>query len=465
MIKISIKIAAACFAAVVGGPFVASEASAEPSRQPTAEIVYKIDPPDTNALQQKRKNLSRWHMGAVLYDASDDAIVATNWRQASSENNPAALIHEDPALTYALNVDTHRFIIDLGAFHLVERFAFRNFGAEGKVLVAYSDVLQSPDSKRWRQASNPVDFTGNTTVTVNVEPVDTRYVMVMLDVFKAGAISSFSTFGDVSVLQARYTPQSETTDPALLSSDDSTEFDFATLHSGALISHVGSGSLTDTEAMIDEDIETAYEFEAVNEAIVVLDLQEQREIDRISMLYDSTPGTFNFYFLTKLPASFKIKQDIAGDMAMIDNNGHAEPLLLAASPHTFGNLLALMSLSQSTRTYQIVEIPSSFFAERKPDVSHIATEDNHQFSYSTGASAHRYLVIRWSNDKQRTSSLPALRIYEVNLFGKIPEAERLLTQIPLFEFAEDTATQPVESDTPETVESIDVIPVDPLLSF
>jgi len=446
--------AAACLSSLAFG---AEPAPAQPDSLETIRL-FEVPPPSREELLDHPKNLARWHMGATMYDASGDYLNPLNWQETDSTESMGALMTDDPTARYRVDPGTHRFVIDLGEFFTIERFNFKNFTARGRVELYFSESLEPPEGKAWREAAPPVALTQEEVISPKFTPFEARYLMAELDITQAGDIGNLGAFGNLSVAEVRLKEAKRdediATDATSATNRRPVKLNYASASADSRVSYVSSGQAPASIAMIDDDVETFYQFDDEEENIVIIDLSQQRDVNSVSMLVDSGPGEFDFFVLNKLPDNIeKVIEErekqlsesdpepADDDMAMIFNQGRWEPLLLAQNGDAIGGIVNFASEA----IFATVQIPGDFFANLSPTVETTVNGSEERFRIDFANLQGQYLIIRF---------IPApgsggVVIYEVSLMGDVPADDEYFEQIDVFQFAGDSLelgsepTQPV----------------------
>lgn len=393
--------------------------------------VIEVEEIDREELLDKPMNLARWIMGAKLYTYERghlDMADETNLEDGS----PSVLLTKDPRARYPMYIDSYKFIIDLGDYWMINMFEFMNYGAQGRAQVFYSDVLQDPNSGQWKPASPIVPFSSDGKISMYLGSLDTRYLMLVVDNLARGELGPFAVYGDLKISQMRLAggglSQKELEALPMKEREKyrPVRYDWATLHSGCRISHVSSGDPRYSNAMIDDDLETIHQFKQEPETIIIMDLMEERKLDRMSMLFSSDPGLFEMYFVHKLPGDMRTQgreeiddireaqeqQAADGDTASLRTRTLPDGLLLAATPNSLGELLALSQLGQMTETtteeipIKITYMPREFFAETKPQLAYVSDGGQVSFRIEFQEISGRWCIIRFRrnfNSPQRYS--------------------------------------------------------------
>lgn len=423
----------------------------KPAAVPTEDIqLNQVPPPTTRDLLMVPKNLARWHMGAALFIANNGPLQPFNWRDADDGQSPGLLMGDDPSAELDLTPDVYKFVIELNDYYLVRRFTFKNFNAQGSVQVYTSDSLANANSQAWTPLADPVAFSEEGYVSVRFDEVDTKHLLLVFDITTEGSIGIFGVYGDMSVAETRLPRTRQDAENMTIASpneDDTTKFNFGSVATGSKVSHVSSGDASTVQKMNDDDVETYYEFpEDSKEDVLIVDMAEQKEINRISMLFESPPGVFDLYLTNDLPEGMEELQDdkavadgsgpAEDDTALMWSRGHDGPeSLLAAAPGSLGEWLFLAAFAQDA-PMTLVTLPTSFFENNEHAMQFEVDGTEGRFRADFEIIEMRYLIVRFTPAEGAPPG-SGLRIFEVGLFGDVPEEYRRLVRVPVFDFFEN----------------------------
>lgn len=419
----------------------------------------------TRDLLNKPKNLARWHMGAVVYTAHEGPLSPFNWRDADDGESAGLLLGDDPSAGLELTPDIYKYVIELNDYYLVDRFTFKNFTAVGAIQVYTSNALVRSDSEEWQVVSDPVEFSGEGYVSARFEEVDTKYIMVVFNILETGSIGIFGIYGDLTLAETRLPRTREDAEAVQVQSPDNSEttkFNFGSLHGGSRVTHLSADDTNGAENLIDDDVETYYEFpEDSTENVVIIDMAEQQEVNRVSMLFESGPGIFDFYMTNDLPEDMEVIGDddsTASTGESLDEETafqwnppqfNQSPLRLAAAPGGLGEYLAYLSLFGAPSVMKVV-LPESFFENNEYAMEFEVDGSEGRFRADFEVIETRYLIVRFIPAPGGPSG-SGLRIFEIGLFGDVPEEKRRLARVPVFEFFENSVNLGGEGDSPTGV--------------
>ncbi|MEM9227283.1 MAG: hypothetical protein AAGA45_04890, partial [Verrucomicrobiota bacterium] len=265
---------------------------------------------DQQELMKQPMNLAQWVMGARLYTTEKGHLELA--RQMDTEpESVSSLLTKDPAARYPLFVDSHKFIIDLGDYWMINMFEFTNYGAQGRAQVFYSDALQEPGSRQWKPASPIVPYSGQGTIPLFLGTLDARYLMLVLDNSIRGEIGPFCVYGDLKLGQVRMADgglsplEFQQLPAAERKQYRPVNYDWAGVESGTRVSHISSGDPEQGNAILDNNQRTNHAFGNEPESLMVIDLAQTRSTQRMSLSFESPPGRFDVYVVQDLPESFK----------------------------------------------------------------------------------------------------------------------------------------------------------------
>lgn len=405
------------------------KAQSEPANSSELELL-QVPEMSKEELLDKQKNLARWHMGATLYDASENYLDPVTWQEADSTATMGSLMTDDPTASFEVATGEYRFVIDLTDFYTITRFNFKNFTAAGKLEIFYSRSLSPPDASDWKSLSPAVNFGPDQVLSPKFTPVDTRYLMAHLVITQPGVIGNMGAFGNLSVAEVRMKEQDRDEDiaanTARATDSKPVKVNYASAHTDSRVTYVSSGSADTAISMIDDDVESFYDFElGEEESIIIVDLKEQREVNSVSMLFQSGPGDFDFYIVNTLPEDVKqVIDQMEGekkaqsaskkgddDMAMIYNRGKWEPLMLAqAGDDPLGSIMGFAG----DAIFTTISLPGDFFNELSPTVEQNVDGNEERFRIDFSNLTGQYLIVRFMPAPGGGSFL---RIYEISLMG------------------------------------------------
>ncbi len=424
----------------------------------------------TREMLDMPKNLARWHMGAVLFVANDGPLQPFNWRDADDGQSAGLLLGDDPSAELDLIPDTYKYVMELNDYYLVRRFTFKNFTAIGTLQVFSAASLANSNSKEWKPLADPVKFSGEGYVSVRFDEVDTRHIMVVFDITTEGSIGIFGLYGDMSVAETRVPRTHQDAEQMVIAStpdEDTTKFNFGSVSSGSKISHINKGDPSQVQNMNDDDVETSFEFpEDSTEDVMIIDLAEQQEINRVSMLFEAPPGVFDLFLTNDLPEGMKELEEPADGAAEeqptaeapAEGSGDEEmaadwqpvyrpEMLLAASPGSLGEWLALAALAAGPDVTQVT-LPKSFFDDNKHAMQFEVDGTIGRFRADFEIIEMRYMIIRFTPSAGNPPGSGGLKVFEIGLFGDVPEERRRVVRVPVFDFFENAVDTTVELAPP-----------------
>ncbi|MEM8550555.1 MAG: hypothetical protein AAGF10_07170, partial [Verrucomicrobiota bacterium] len=290
----------------------------------------------------------------------------------------SSLLTKDPAARYPLYVDSHKFIIDLGDYWMINMFEFANYGAQGRAQVFYSDALQEPGSRQWKPASPIVPYSGEGTIPLFLGTLDARYLMLVLDNSIRGEIGPFCVYGDLKLGQVRMADgglsplEFQQLPAAERKQYRPVNYDWASVQSGTRVSHISSGDPAQGNTILDNDPRTNHAFGNEPESLMVIDLAQSRSTQRMSLSVNSPPGRFDIYVVQDLPESFKPR---------------ALPALTEADD--------VAAPSEKSVRPPSARLPQDFFSLAQPHATHTTAGGKTDLRLDFEATRGRWVILRY----------------------------------------------------------------------
>ena len=321
------------------------------------------------------KNLARWHMDvSITYidEKGQEAQISIN---SSEGSDVGILLSDDETLAYNFNQGSHTLIINLVNPYPINRVFLMSYSALGKVDISVSDTFLPLDSQRWTEVGENISIAPKQRTNYTFPIILAQFVQLKFEIEKSGEIASLGLFGEPNISQTKFQRREMAAQESvneveaeldISATTETVSYDYASLYSGTEIAYLNSGSLTDANLMIDDDSLTYYEFSPEDEqSILVLDLKQNATVNKLSLLYESGPGTLQFYFLPNL-------DDV------LDNS--PEPKESQNKPA--GNL-------------NIVRLPERFFGNHEPVAVQQVEPGEERVRMNFNNLGGRYLLIRW----------------------------------------------------------------------
>lgn len=373
---------------------------------PSAHAVFQVTTPDPTErstfdidASKFPYNMSRGRLGASVqvYGTEATPVFSIDLTGGTIDPNTSehALISDDHSISYPLKKNNISFVFELPHTSEIGLFNFFNFESEGTVTVYYSEKAPKSDgSADWKLTSEGTTYAGDGVVRVPFTPVKARYFRVTFDTTRLGRVGALGLFGNenpgrIDQVTKFRVPRTELPPYRIIMNN------LSSIYYGAKVSYVneteGKDATNSKEAslaakmIIDDNCETYYEFQPQNESpIMVVDLGDTRAIRRLSTLFESTPGTFEFYVSNQLLDEFKVE-------------GSRE----AASPN-------------------IKSVDRSFFQNYPPfHIVHFDRTGAGRLSYNFNDVPARYIIMRFIPDAEtaRLAPVSQLRINQFHAFG------------------------------------------------
>ena len=350
------------FSAVVSAAFCAFSASS-PATEITLQHVPLLTVEQTPAYPE---NVARFHSGAAV-EAAPRSNPVSRLELSSKANDAntaeAALLCDDPTVSYALSQGQSSLIISLSKIENVDSLSFLNRGAKGKLTVSISDTKLPADSAQWRSVSNS-DLTGEA-MKLKVGPSEAKFVKLGFDVSEPGRIAALGIYSAPSVAAFTMSRAHK------LSSQDYSEnvalisYNVTDVHAKARALFVSSGDqVRQANNMIDDQPATTYSF-APNDATptAIIDLGKVTKLRRISTVYSARQGNIDFFVAASLPVQAKGKtlrlDDTAfADMQMVGSVADSSGRASVDFPETTGRYIVVRwtPISQPGATFSVAEV-------------------------------------------------------------------------------------------------------------
>ena len=394
-------------------------------------------------LREQPKNLSRWHMAARLIIADEDGKNQTEINlEDAYDHKESVLLGDDETLACELARGIHYLIIDLGEIDVLSRFSFRNYGAQGKIELFANGSADSDELRKRHKVVPWSPFGTEKFVNFEFSHIDARYVHIKFDIEKAGEIGSLSVFGSTTVADTTFDREHvQSTKELARNPEDAVSFDYASLYTGSAITHVNAGNYVDAKQMIDDDVPTYYEFPALSgQSIMIVDIDAQTRVNRVSMLIDSGAGVLEFYYLPELP------EELTGEETEPDSE---------ATEASNSSSRRRGKLRENGQILKVASLSPEYFAGQNPDFLKNVASGEDRIRLSFDELEGRFLLIRWLPSSEEPRSL---LIYEISLLGDVFRDASLLARVPpSFQFAQvaqealsEARIAPVPQSAPRT---------------
>lgn len=403
-----------------------------------------VPKPDTS--KPRLRNLATWELGCGLIFAPQNAPLQYMDLLRARESSWFNFLSGDPALTTRLEAGTFTVIIDFKRKLALQEFTLKSFSLEGEVKLYAAPKLNLPGHRSWKAVGIPAQIRPKEYLNLSLGFLETQFLMVVFDVRQGGDISSLSCMGAVDVVK-RASGNAKALDDK--NPDDDIPFNYARYYEGAKVGYVSGGKPEEANQVLDENFSQPYAFSKDDEApTMVIDLEDQRNVESLSVLFDGPPGSFDFIFTDKLPEALE-KQEGQKASENHEKEGPkatatepptppkpSEPaptlkssllfspfgvfggpsLVLAAAEGSLEEAVSLGKLRAQKQNFSpfIQSLPESaqVIQERAPnnaDRLHVNFKD-----IST-----RYLVVHFRPDEAQNERNKNLNIYQVNLMGDV----------------------------------------------
>lgn len=444
--------------------------------------LIELEPVEVNELALVPKNIVRWHMGTRLYIEAEPEDEATPVEERErgrgvefapetiQQNLEAVIMGDDETLAYPMREGRYDLVFDFRDLRLVERILFyspdeEGEGAFGKVTVRYSTDTDRRRALNRKYEWLPIEggsatFGPGDRVDLRLDVVETRFLHVRFDITEPGGIAGFGVYSEIVIADTEFRPVKRTEEE--LAAANTIAFDYASLYAGSAITHISGGELQTVNRMIDDDIKTFYEMEIGpdDRLTMVLDLKQQYDASRISLIFSAPAGELEFYFLENLNPEESIEIEEVSAEHPLMRNLRRVPLAL--------NLTGQVILANATPV-RLVRFDEDYFEEREPVLRRPIEAGRQRLRHEFPMLSGQYLVMRFVPEEAETGgpddnpdggSLGTFKIYEVSVLHDIPVEDALLNYGLDSAFGQQN-TAPFDPPTP--IEPVpDITPVSPL---
>jgi hypothetical protein len=362
-------------------------------------------------MQKKGRSLdvARTAVGSALYSVSQPEGEADRDRFPALSNSDAQyLISDDEVLSTMGKRGTNIYLLTIRGKHEIDSFSFFNYGGSGVVSL---EGLAQPiinKSQKWIPLSDPVSFSGTGPVHIVFDqPRVIRAVKVTMNIIEEGEFSGFGVAGifspdQLEKMEIVEVPEDTTLNSVIVPSQISR------------IAGVTPGPATagpqDPERMIDDLVETTYEFNTqVGVPAVLIDLGQDRNVERISALITTDkPALMEVYMISD------VEDALPGDNAS-RLRWPQQPGFASAGISPFASLFP--SLTALT-IQQLIYLSPEEFQDLKPiAVAECPVDDPRIVIELETAYTTRFILIRWI-PQDDTDELLRFLVHELNLMGR-----------------------------------------------
>jgi hypothetical protein len=329
-----------------------------PSIGTAGDVVLQKAPPLTvRQAPSYPENLARYHFGAaVKATPQTDSIAKLQLSSNGIDRNTsaAALLCDDPTTGYQIPGGASSILVSLANIENIQAISFLNDGAQGEYTIATSNAGVPANSPEWRQVAPSAMSQG--VVSAKIGPGEAKYVRLSFNITRPGRIAAFGVYAtpalsDFTMPRPRKVSFEE--EPAAFAL---ITFNFSDLHARARGLYVSSGDAEQANNMIDDQPATSYEFASGDPTPTsVIDLGRERTLTRLSAIFATQPGSFEFYVLPSLP----LGDGAASDVQEVANVGPVTdlPTSLTISERTFAGLKPVGSVVSTGAGRASVDFP------------------------------------------------------------------------------------------------------------
>ena len=384
--------------------------------------LYKIPEASREQLSAIPKNLARWYLGANLLLEKHDQLIRI---EAADVDNFAEsiLLSDDSALTVPVLRGEQNFIVDFSRYCTLTRFLLNNRNASGTLQLFTSNTLQPSKDDKWLPVTpQPVSFGRGEIPSLSFAEIETRYLLVRLNVQQPGEIGSIGATGPANITEVAFDSGKEkeehTVDKA---KSPIVDYDYGSAFAGARVRYVSGGAVDNIFALIDDDPTTAYSFPRGQEAIIVLDMANPTEFRSVNAsIRAAEPGILHIYLTSQLADAFETSEPI-GVATLTNPDGHTERI-------EFADGADAPSLLAGNIPREFVRVPIDYFRSIVHTHSVHITPDSDPCVKIFDQIKHRYVIFRFIPDN--ANALPEMQTANYDPSGAPFEIVRAAAPAP-----------------------------------
>lgn len=228
-----------------------------------------------------------------------------------------ALLSDDMTVGYPLKEENIALVFELPYACGISNFNFFNFEGAGKATIYGSKSKPKSDgSGDWQPLADPINFEAQGVYGTKFPATEIRYFRAEFTKSKDGRVGGFGLFGEIhpgriNQVTTFRAPKDEVPLHRIINNN------LASVYNGANVVYVSSGRQFErnrpsahVRLKIDDNAETYYDFSPEDATPTgIVDLGDTRPLKRISWLFESVPGRFDFYIMNSLPDEFIVRGD------------------------------------------------------------------------------------------------------------------------------------------------------------
>ncbi len=396
-----------------------------------------IPVPTPDKTQPRLRNLSTWELGCGLIFAPKNAPLQYMDLLRARESSWFNLLSGDPALTTRLEPGVFTVIIDFKRKLALEEFTLKSFSLEGELKLYAAPKLNLPGHRSWKAVGIPAQIKPKDYLNLSLGFLETQFLMLVLDVRQGGDISSLSCMGAVDIVKRGNADAKRLDDK---DPNDDIPFNYARYYEGAKVNYVSGGTAKDANQVLDENFSQPYVFpkDDANPTLVI-DLEDKRSLESLSVLFDGPPGSFDFIFTDTLPEGLDAApktpetpktpaspspSSTSLPALSLQTSLHLSPsvlfgppgLVLAAAEGSLEETVSLGKLRAQNQHF-------SGFIESLPENAKVIQEkaptNADRLHVNFKDISARYLVLHFRPDAAQNERNKNLNIYQVNLMGDV----------------------------------------------
>jgi hypothetical protein len=277
----------------------------------------RADAPDLSPIHFPY-NMARARMGSKIrvFGTEPTPIYAIDVTGEKIDQNTSehALISDDMTVGYPLKAEAISLVFELPYSCSIHTFNFFNFGGAGQATIYGSTRAPNRQGQGdWKPLAESIAFDADGVYSMRFDPTPMRYFKAEFSRTRDGRVGGFGLFGDlypgrIDQVTTFRAPLDEVPLHRIINNN------LASVYNGATVVYISSGRQfknhqpIEARLKIDDNVETYYEFSPEDRTPTgVIDLGDVRPLKRVSWLYQSVPGRFDFYIFNQMPDEFMVE--------------------------------------------------------------------------------------------------------------------------------------------------------------
>lgn len=251
------------------------------------------------------KNLALWNTNARLMEVQGERVAEGLSSAGIGADGEVALLNGDAGKKVTFTEGAHDMVIDLGSSYRLQKCSFAWLEGEAVLSVRVANQLRNLKSKRWIDAGANISLQDKQPKAVALGGMVGRYVHLRFASSGQMSFSSLGIFGDLSA-QEWTVDVEESTNRSSVSNQFAQRkipIDYASVSSSARVLYVTGAEPDSFDYAIDDDADTFIGLQdtgAMSFSAMVLDFSKKRELQKLSLLVDSSAGELQVFPIDEL---------------------------------------------------------------------------------------------------------------------------------------------------------------------